>query len=286
MTKDDVKLVEDLLTRIQEGLTVDVGFTINVPTEEGLDVVGVIQGRKFTTALKPGLLITNENIATLPKYEGMKIAWREARPAQYSMEENAVNGEPISGAFIPYFDDNGNVSLIIGTMCSTRRHKEIANSSSSLEECLHQTEDSVNDIANDSQELAATLGKIQELSDNVEKEMSEVAKLISAIQGNASRSNILALNAAIESARAGEVGKGFAVVADEMGKLAKASGDSAKRIKESLDNMFAHLRNVTVEVGGANNVARSQAAAIEEITATLTSLTESAAKLSELAKAK
>ena len=108
MTKDDVKLVEDLLTRIQEGLTVDVGFTINVPTEEGLDVVGVIQGRKFTTALKPGLLITNENIATLPKYEGMKIAWREARPAQYSMEENAVNGEPISGAFIPYFDDNGN----------------------------------------------------------------------------------------------------------------------------------------------------------------------------------
>lgn len=286
MTKDDVKLVEDLLIKLQKGITVDVGYTLNIPTEEGLEVVGVVQGKNFTTAIKVGLVISNESIATQPRYEAMKIAWREGRPAEYSFDESSINGEPIAGAFIPYFDDNGNVSLIIGTMCSTRKHNEIVNSSSSLEECLHQTEDSVNDIANDSQELAATLGKIQELSDNVEKEMSEVAKLISAIQGNASRSNILALNAAIESARAGEVGKGFAVVADEMGKLAKASGDSAKRIKESLDNMFAHLRNVTVEVGGANNVASSQAAAIEEITATLTSLTESAAKLSELAKSK
>ena len=283
MKKEDIKMVQDMLVKMQDGLTVDVGFTINEPSEEGLLVTGVIQGKNFKTALAPGLLISNDSLL-MPRYNSMRIAYREGRTAPYQLSENGVNGEPIAGAFIPYFDDDGEVVLVIGTMCSTRRQDAIVNYSESLEESLQQTEESIQEIANDSQELAATLGKIQELSDNVEKEMSEIAKLIAAIQGNASRSNILALNAAIESARAGEAGKGFAVVADEMGKLAKASGDSAKRIKESLDSMFSELKNVSVEVGGANNVASSQAAAVEEITATVASITESATRLSALAK--
>jgi len=68
--------------------------------------------------------------------------------------------------------------------------------------------------------VAAHAGNLQRMAD----EVANIAK----------QTNLLALNAAIEAARAGESGRGFAVVADEVRKLSTQSGETGKRISETV----------------------------------------------------
>jgi methyl-accepting chemotaxis protein len=77
------------------------------------------------------------------------------------------------------------------------------------------------------------LKEIQSLS-HLTDSLKTMAKDVGDI---ASQTNLLALNAAIEAARAGEVGRGFAVVADEVRKLSTLSGETGKKISETVETV-------------------------------------------------
>ena len=55
---------------------------------------------------------------------------------------------------------------------------------------------------------------------------------------------MLALNASIEAARAGESGKGFKIVANEMGKLSQMSSESVVSINKTLGEMKKSIEDV------------------------------------------
>jgi methyl-accepting chemotaxis protein len=70
--------------------------------------------------------------------------------------------------------------------------------------------------------------------------LKQMAKDVGAI---AQQTNLLAINAAIEAARAGEVGRGFAVVAAEVRMLSKQSGETGKKIADTVETVNKAIAN-------------------------------------------
>ena len=80
-------------------------------------------------------------------------------------------------------------------------------------------------------EKTAAMSSHTENLKNMAKGVAEIAK----------QTNLLALNAAIEAARAGETGRGFAVVADEVRKLSNLSGDTGRKISDTVELVNAAI---------------------------------------------
>lgn len=225
----------------------------------------------------PGLPLDWDN----PAQRGM-LAVMESGVADVNFLPKEIFGVPIKGILTPVFED-GEVVGLVACAYSLEEETNMRDTIATLDMNLGQSKESVEDIAKEATNLAEKLNSIREVAEVVKEQVHSANNMVGAIQANASKSNILALNASIEAARAGEMGKGFAVVADEMGKLAQASGNSAKDISQSLEDIISAVDKVTEAVNEANDAATNQAATTEEVTATLTSITESVSQITKKA---
>ncbi|MCR4788311.1 MAG: hypothetical protein K5888_06985, partial [Lachnospiraceae bacterium] len=123
---------------------------------------------------------------------------------------------------------------------------------------LHDASQTIKDANNDATECMRSVYQganesvqaMQNINDKIAETnsaISEISTAVQAIESIAAQTNLLSLNASIEAARAGEAGRGFAVVADEIRTLADSSAESAKEIKQIVENVII-LSNGTVDI--------------------------------------
>ncbi|WP_374383260.1 methyl-accepting chemotaxis protein [Dongia sp.] len=128
--------------------------------------------------------------------------------------------------------------------------------SSSITEISRQVADS-STVARTAVDEAAKTGETVESLASAAERIGGIVQLINDI---ASQTNLLALNATIEAARAGEAGKGFAVVASEVKNLASQTAKATE--------------DISVQIGGMQQVTRTAADAMGHIRSTIARINE------------
>ena len=102
---------------------------------------------------------------------------------------------------------------------------------------VHVLQKSENKLLSVLESLRITIGNRKSLIEIIHgllQYIDELNEMANAVASIADQTNMLALNAAIEAARAGESGRGFAVVADEVRALSNKSGETGRKITETV----------------------------------------------------
>ena len=158
---------------------------------------------------------------------------------------------------------------------------------------------SADGLATDADRSAKIGGEVVEQAvsamSRIETSAQKITDIIGVIDEIAFQTNLLALNASVEAARAGESGKGFAVVAQEVRQLAQRSSQAADDIKaliqdsngqvregvelvnragETLAEIVGSIGKVAGIVQQISSASQEQAAGVQEINNSVTSMDE------------
>jgi hypothetical protein len=192
-------------------------------------------------------------------------------------------GVAIKSISQPLFENGkliGAMALFIGNDV----HDRLLNSAQTIALTSGEMTATTEELAASASELAHDMDNIKTGSQLVLSELKKTDDILRFVSDIATNSNLLGLNAAIEAARAGEQGRGFAVVAEEIRKMAVNSAQAVKDIKNILQTIQAETNNMVKIVLQTAKNTESQAAATEEISASMQQLAVSASNIEQIAE--
>lgn len=194
-----------------------------------------------------------------------------------------VSGVPFLATGLPIKNDAGIVEGVFVLGTSLSKKKELQSMSLSLSIATSQITEAINEISSGLQNVVGMnteiINMVEEADENT-KYTNEILKLVKNIS---LQTNLLGFNASIESARAGALGRGFAVVAEEIRKLSQSTSESVANIEDVLKKTVNSIKQINTQVNESDAVFQTQAAALEEIAATMTELNSTANALKKYA---
>lgn len=159
-----------------------------------------------------------------------------------------------------------------------------------LRQMSENLENGVVGIASAIEELAASATSIHSNEQELNKEIKGITKLSEEInevstfiKEIADETKMLGLNAAIEAARAGDSGKGFGVVAEEIRSLSEQSKSTVPKIQQLTDHIKSSVEITRQQSQSSLESSEEQAAATEEITASVQQIADMSSELNRIA---
>jgi len=238
----------------------------------------VQSSRKFTL---PGMAVGYELKETDIAYKTIhsgSVQIVELGPERY--------GVPVYIANYPLYDEE-NATVIVATLGVVIPKAHAAN----LKDMSGNLSNNLAGISTAIEHLAKSAATINENEQDLYKYVQYVTTAIDKINtitefisSVSNQSNMLGLNAAIEAARAGEMGRGFAVVAEEIRKLATQSGETVSQIKELTQDIKKNVGEVDKRSSTSLTTSQEQAAATQEISASIEELIHITERVNTLAQ--
>lgn len=225
-------------------------FIFNQPCEE-IPVQSTL-GEPFPAGSTPRMVISS----------GERIR-REVPPHVY--------GVPFMSYAIPLWED-GEVVGCLMIAKSIEKIKGVKDAISTLSEEIEQVVGVVNAITDEIQVVSENNQEIYGMMTKLLEETEKMNGILAVIDKLSNSSKMLGLNASIEAARAGQAGKGFAVVASEIERMSNNTTQSAKEIGSMLKGVDDQVNNVSEKSKATSDSVSQQAAALQEIAATIENL--------------
>jgi len=242
-----------------------------------LEKITYCQGAiKFPVALKVGTPVAKGGVAETCMKTGQ--GFTKDTEANLHMESRRVIG-------VPLFDSED--KKVVGSFCLTIPRGAADN----LQKMAVELSSGVGEMASAMEEIAASAeeimigeGKLADRVKEVANISNEIYEVLAFIKTLADQTKMLGLNAAIEAARAGDHGRGFGVVAEEIRRLSDQSKQTADRIIKLTRDIEDKITLISEASTGSVKQSQEQAAATEEVTASIMEISQIAEKLSTISK--
>lgn len=267
------KAFDLLLPIVQEVFPIDVMFALT----DNERFLAYLPGTEVKIPIEPG--------SAIPQKSGIRRALDEGRTISANLGAE-VYGMAFKSVSRPFgAQQGGGRPTGVLTMGINLRHQQaLEGAAENLALSSEEVRSATNEIAGTATELAAEIAELQELGRSVVSELKKTDEILSFIREVSENSTLLGINASIEAAHAGEHGRGFGVVAAEIRKMAESSAASAREIETILKTIRTRIGKLDDTLERCSSQSEQQAAATEEIAASMEQFTTSATEIRQIAK--